>query len=64
MNLYDPLSAEDYQHHTLNDTPSKNTIDSLDAISQQHQLIGGGKERIGGKIGGEQQLGGKIDGLS
>ena len=60
MDLYDPLSAEDYQYRTLNDTPSKNTIDSLDAISQQHQLIGDGKERIGGEIVDQQQLGGEI----
>ena len=60
MDLYDPLSAEGYQHHTLDDTPSKDTIDSLDAMNQQHQLIGGGKERIGGEIGDQQQLGGEI----
>ena len=60
MDLYDPLSAEDYQYHTLNDTPSKDTVDSLYAMSQQHQLIGDGKERIGGKIGDQQQLGGEI----
>ena len=60
MDLYDPLSAEDYQYHTLNDTPSKDTVDSLYAMSQQHQLIGDGKERIGGEIGDQQQLGGEI----
>ena len=60
MDLYDPLSDEDYQYRTLNDAPSKDTIDSLDAISQQHQLIGDGKERIGGEIVDQQQLGGEI----
>ena len=59
MDVYNPLSAEDCQHHTLNDTPSKDTIDSSDAMSQQHQRIGGeigDQQQLGGETGGEQQL--------
>ena len=62
LDLCDPLSAADYQHHTLGDTPSNDIIEFLDAMSQQHQLIGGDEERIDCEIGDQQQLGGKVGG--